>query len=446
MRLFAIVGRPNVGKSTFFNRLARRRIAITSKIAGTTRDRNIATTAYKRFRFLLMDTGGFEPEATEAIPSKMREQSQLAVEEADAILFMTDFQAGLTEQDKEIYLYLKRSGKPVYFIVNKIDGDKHEDLMGEFWEAGPDEIYTVSSEHGRGVDYLLDELAIIYPDILEQEQPDEDEELALAIVGRPNAGKSSLVNYLLGQNKQIVDDAEGTTRDPIDNDLIYNKQKIKLIDTAGLRRKSKVSQLIDKYSMAAAVRSVERADVALLMIDATEGVVEQDAKIAGLIVERGKGLVIVVNKWDLVEKDSKSLEKYREDLYDQMEFTRFAPIIFISAKTGKRAPYAIDTALLVFKQCIHRVQTSHMNEVLAIVQTRHIPPSKRGKTNKLLYAAQVAIKPPTFIVHCGDPKAMDESYRRFLLNQFRFHFGFEGTPIQIFWRDRGGKSAEDDKW
>lgn len=444
MKVFALVGRPNVGKSTLFNKFARKRIAIVNEKPGVTRDRNTAIIDYKGFHFVLVDTGGFEPKSTEAIPQKMKEQSQLAVEEADGIIFLLDRTSGWTPQDREIYEYLSRSNKPIYFAVNKVDSPKHEADSYEFYESGASEIFTISGEHAVGVLDMLDRISEDFPEIRDTAEKHDDDILSISIVGRPNAGKSSLVNKLLGETKQIVDNTPGTTRDPIDNYLKYHKKDLRIIDTAGIRRKSRVSLLIDKYSMIAAIKCIERSDVTLLMIDATEGVVEQDARIASYILERGKALVIVVNKWDLVDKDSNTLEKMRDEIRDRMKFLEFAPIIFVSAKSGQRVPKILDQVFEVYEQFSKRVQTSDLNKIIQSVTARHYPPSKGAKKTKIFYSSQVSTQPPTFVISTNNPSAINTSYHRFIVGQLRYYFGFDGTPIKIFWRDKTNKNLPEE--
>jgi len=445
MKLIALVGKPNVGKSTLFNRLVGRRQAIVVPVAGLTRDRNIAQVERRGYRYLLMDTGGFEPEVKEGIRAKMKEQSQLAVEEADIILFVLDRLSGLTEQDKEIYHYLVQSGKPVYLVVNKVDGETHEAGTGEFYELGAKEIFTVSAEHGRGVNDLFDRLVEDHPDLAGDPAEEEEERISIALLGRPNAGKSSLANAFLGHNKQIVDDEPGTTRDPVDNDFTFYGQKLKLIDTAGLKRKARVSLQVDHYSMVGAIRSIERCDVGILVIDATAGVVEQDARIGGYIEEAGKGVVIVVNKWDLVAKDSKTMHKMEEEIRAELQFLSFAPILFVSAKEGQRVPKVLEAAIRVFESCRKRVKTADCNKVLAEITVRHSPPGKAGRKTRLYYASQVSIRPPTFVVHTNDPDTIVESYRRYMVQQLRHYFGFEGTPIRVLWRDKNKKKEGEEE-
>jgi GTPase len=441
MKIFALVGKPNVGKSTLFNRLARRRIAIVNKTPGVTRDRNTEVINFKGFNFVLVDTGGFEPKSKEIIPQKMKEQSQLAVEEADGIIFLLDQESGWTNQDQDIYDYLRRSHKPIYFTVNKVDNPKHELKVAEFYESGVDQVFAISGEHGMGVVDLLEHISEDFPEInqLEEGLDQETDMLSVAIVGRPNAGKSSLTNHFLGKNKQIVDETPGTTRDPVDNICKFHGESIRLIDTAGIKRKSRVSLLIDKYSMIAAIKSIERSDVVLLTIDATEGIVEQDLRIAGYIVERGKALVIVINKWDLVEKDNKTLEKMREEVYLQMPFITFAPIVFVSAKSGQRVHAIMSKVKDVYQQYTKRIQTSDLNNIIQIMTERHTPPVKNGRATKIFYASQVSIKPPTFAIISNQPKAINISYQRYVMKQFRHYFSFEGTPLKIFWREKSKK-------
>ncbi|MCG8333102.1 MAG: ribosome biogenesis GTPase Der [Proteobacteria bacterium] len=444
MKVFALVGKPNVGKSTLFNRLAGKRLAIVNEQPGVTRDRNTAIIDYKGFGFILIDTGGFEPDSKEIIPQKMKEQSQLAVEEAEGIIFLLDKHSGWTPQDQSIFDFLRRSKKPVYFVVNKIDSSKHEQDVAEFYESGSSEVHAVSAEHGLGVLSLLERINEDFPEIRKPDQEDSDDsQTNIAIVGRPNAGKSSLVNQFLGKDKQIVHDEPGTTRDPVDNYIKHFGKTYRLIDTAGIRKKGRVSQLIDKYSMIGALKSIERSDVVLLVIDATQGVVEQDAKIAGYILDRGKGIVLVVNKWDLIEKDGKTLEQMKADIRDKLRFLEFAPILFVSAKTGQRFGKILETVQEVFSQFTKRIQTSDLNKIMESITARHTPPTKAGKATKIFYSTQVSTRPPTFIVTSNNPKAINLSYKRYMAAQFRYYFGFEGTPIRILWRDRNKRKDED---
>ncbi|MCP4295189.1 MAG: ribosome biogenesis GTPase Der [Proteobacteria bacterium] len=443
MKLFALVGKPNVGKSTLFNRLAKKRLAIVDEKPGITRDRNTAIINYKGHKFILMDTGGFEPDVKEEIPQKMKEQSRLAVEEADAIIFMLDRLSGWTSQDQEIFSFLRTSTKPIYFVVNKVDGESHELDTTEFYESGVNEIFNLSAAHGRGLMDLLERMGENFPEIINNaDDRAVDELMSISIVGRPNVGKSSLTNYFLGEAKQIVHDAPGTTRDPVDNICKYHGISIRLIDTAGIRKKSRVSQQVDKYSMIAAIKSIERSDVVLLVLDATTGVVEQDARIAGYILERGKALVIIVNKWDLVsDKDSNTLENMRQNLRDKLDFLSFAPIIFVSAKSGKRVPAILQKSLEVYEQYTKRVQTSDVNKILESMTARHSPPSRGKRKTRIYYGTQVAVKPPSFVFTSNNPDAINTSYQRFVVNQLRHFIGFDGTPIRVFWRDKSKKNT-----
>lgn len=432
-----------MGKSTLFNRLSRKRAAIVHPEPGVTRDRNTSIIDYRGFQFILIDTGGFEPETNEPILEHMRRQSQLAVEEADGIIFLLDRIDGWTHQDEGIYDFLRQSGKPIYFTVNKVDDSLHESGSMEFYESGAAEVLFLSSSHGRGMDDLLARMADDFPEIQKEEEKDEDDSrISVAIVGRPNVGKSSITNCFLGSEKQIVHDMPGTTRDPIDNFCRFGEKEFRLIDTAGIKRKARVSQTVDKYSMIGAIKVLERADVGLLVIDATQGVVDQDARIAGYILERGRSIIIVVNKWDLVKKDNKTVKETTQLIYDKLPFLSFAPIVFVSAKTGKRIPAILEKTLEVYDQYNKRIQTSDLNRVLQVITARHTPPSKGSSRTKILYSTQVKTKPPSFIITSNHPKNINLSYQRFITNQFRHYFGFEGTPIRIFWRD---KNKNDDQ-
>ncbi len=441
MKIFSLVGKPNVGKSTLFNRLAGKRLAIVNEKPGVTRDRNTAIVDYKGYSFILLDTGGLEPESKETIAQKMKEQSQLAIEEADGIIFLLDKNTGWTHQDQEIYDYLRRSEKPIYFSVNKVDNIKHEPEIAEFYESGSAQIFSISAEHGLGISSLLEAIADDFPDISAhtEKAKEEIDFVSVAIVGRPNAGKSSLANQFLGKTKQIVHDEPGTTRDPVDNFCKFHGQTFRLIDTAGIRKKSRVSLIIDKYSMIAALKSIERADVVLLLIDATQGVVEQDARIAGHILERGRSLIIIVNKWDLVEKDSNTMDKMKREVHNRMKFLDFAPILFVSAKSGQRVPTILDKVNQVFKEYSKRIQTSDLNRIVQTITARHTPPMAGRRKTKIFYSTQVSIRPPSFIITSNSPKSINLSYQRFIVGQFRYFFGFEGTPIRIFWRDKNKK-------
>ena len=434
-----------MGKSTLFNRLAGKRLAIVNEQPGVTRDRNTAIVEYKGFSFILIDTGGFEPDSKEVIPRKMKEQSQLAVEEADGIIFLSDKNSGWTPQDQSIFDFLRRSKKPVYLSVNKIDSSKHEQEIAEFYESGCSEVFPLSAEHGNGVVSLLERISEDFPDIMVQPgEAESDSLISVAIVGRPNVGKSSLVNQFLGKDKQIVHDEPGTTRDPVDNYIKYFGKTYRLIDTAGIRKKSRVSYVVDKYSMVAALKSIERSDVVLMLIDASEGVVEQDARIAGYVLDRGKGIVLLVNKWDLVEKDGKTMEKMKAEIFEKLRFLEFAPIIFVSAKTGQRIGKIMETVQEVYTEYTKRIQTSDLNKIMESITARHTPPSKSGRNTKIFYATQVSTAPPSFIISTNNPKSINLSYRRYMAGQFRYYFGFKGTPIRIFWREKSKKDRKEE--
>ncbi|MGK0290155.1 MAG: GTP-binding protein [bacterium] len=434
--IIAVVGRPNVGKSTLFNRFARKRIAIVNDQPGVTRDRNMSFIDFKGYQFTLIDTGGFEPDTVEEIPKQMREQSQLAVEEADGIIFVLDRTQGWSYQDRDILHFLRKSKKPVYFAVNKVDEYHHEKDLAEFYESGVENIYPVSGSHGYGVMDLLEAIAVDFPNITEAEVKEESEMLSVAMVGRPNAGKSSIVNCFLGEERHIVHDEPGTTRDPIDSYITHKGRNFCLIDTAGIRKKSRVSYVVDKYSMIASLKSIEKSDVVLLMIDATEPAVEQDARIAGYIIERGRALIIVVNKWDLVKKKKGTLDTMKQDIRDRLKFLTFAPIIFVSAKTGKKVPEVLDLVEKTYVQFTKRVQTSDLNKIVESMVLRHGPPRKGGKATKFYYASQVTIKPPTFVITTNNPAAINSSYHNYVVGQFRHYFDFEGTPLKIIWKKK----------
>ncbi len=376
----------------------------------------------------------------------MREQSQLAVEEADGIIFMLDKATGWTPQDQAIFTFLRRSKKPVYFAVNKIDSPKHEADVAEFYESGVEEIHSISAEHGIGIQSLLEAISNDFPDISENDVSKKDDDMISdAIVGRPNAGKSSLANQFLGKAKQIVHDEPGTTRDPVDNFCKFHGQTLRLIDTAGIRKKGRVSLLIDKYSMIAALKSIERSDVVLLVVDASQGIVEQDARIAGHIIDRGKALVLVINKWDLLEKDSKTLGKMKQEILDKMKFLEFAPMVFVSAKSGQRVPSIMEKVNEVYAQYTKRIQTSDLNKIMQTITSRHTPPANKGRKTKIFYSTQVSTRPPSFVITSNSPKSINLSYKRYVSAQFRYFFGFEGTPIRIMWRDKSTTNPFQDK-
>ena len=435
----AIVGRPNVGKSTFFNYIVGKRISIVQDEPGVTRDRVYADATWKGKTFTLIDTGGIEPESEDIIVSQMRDQANIAIDIADVIIFLTDINQGVTAADKEISLMLKKSKKPIVLVCNKADNyGKTSDDIYEFYNLGLGDPHPVSSVNAIGIGDVLD---AIYEELPKTEEVEDDETIKVAIIGKPNVGKSSLVNQILGENRVIVSDIAGTTRDAIDSNFENEFGKYVFIDTAGIRRKSKVDEQIEKYSVMRSLLAVERADVCLLMIDANEGVTEQDKKIAGEAHEAGKASIIVINKWDAYEKDEHSMEKYKKQVYSELAYLSYAPIIFISAKTGQRVNKLFELINQVANQNALRVSTAVLNQVLneaiAIVQ----PPTDKGKRLKIYYMTQASTKPPTFVVFVNDKKLFHFSYERYLVNQITKEFTLTGTPVRIMVREKKDKDV-----
>jgi GTP-binding protein len=428
----AIVGRPNVGKSTLFNRLARRRKAIVIDQPGATRDRNYAECRWNDKACLLIDTGGFEPAATEGILVQMREQTRLAIEEADIIVFLLDGPQGLTPGDRDIASLLRGIEKPVFYAVNKIDGLKHEALSYEFYGLGVETLYPVSAQHGPGVAELMDDMTRLMPETPEKDE--EDERIRIAVIGKPNVGKSSLVNRLLGRERTIANPEPGTTRDAIDTPFTFKGRNYLLVDTAGIRRKGRVSLTLEKYSAIQAIKAVSRCDVALILIDAEEGVTEQDARIAGLALENGTACIVVVNKWDLVEKDNSTVGKYVGKIKDHMKFLDFAPILFVSALSGQRVVKIFDAVETVYGQYCRRVDTPELNRKVREFLNAHPPPQFRSRANPFNYVSQVAVKPPTFVFFVRDPGSIHFSYERYLMNRLREAFGFDQVPLRLFFK------------
>lgn len=432
----AIIGKPNVGKSTFFNYIVGSRISIVEDTPGVTRDRVYAETNWRGRNFTVVDTAGIEPESEDTIISQMREQAKIAIDIADVILFLTDVKQGVTAADQEIAIMLKKSKKPVVLVCNKADNmsrDKNE--IYEFYNLGMGEPYPVSAANALGIGDVLDALYENFPEKSDDE--DDDGRIKVAVIGKPNVGKSSLINKILGQNRTIVSNIAGTTRDAIDTEYENEYGKYVLIDTAGIRRKSKVSESIEKFSIMRTLLAIERSDVCLMMIDANEGVTDQDAKIAGEAHEAGKGIIIVVNKWDEYEKETGTLEKYKKDIYAKLSYLSYAPVIFISAKTGQRVDKLFNMINNVAEQNAMRVSTATLNQVIneaiAIVQ----PPTDKGKRLKILYGTQVSTKPPTFVIFVNNKELFHFSYERYLVNQIRKEFGLEGTPVRIIAREKG---------
>jgi GTP-binding protein len=432
--IIAIVGRPNVGKSTVFNRIVRGKKAIVADEPGVTRDRNYADLEWEERVFTLIDTGGFEPISKDRIFIQMREQCQLAMDEADVIFFVMDGKEGLTPSDKEIANILRRQNKIVFFIVNKIDGPQHEDKAYEFYGLGVERIYTISAEHRHGLDELMDEVVKILPRWTEEKWSKEASRVA--VIGRPNVGKSSLVNRLLGYRRVLVDEAPGTTRDAIDTFFERDGKKYVLIDTAGIRRKSRISLKLEKYSIVEALRTIDRCQVAILLLDSKEGVTDQDAHIGGFIHERGKGCILAVNKWDLVEKDSQTMAEYKKRVYEDLKFLSYAPILFMSALTGQRVPKILSLVDEVAEQAKRRISTSQLNRLFGQWVEHHPPPLHKNRNVKLNYITQVSSGPPTFIIYANFPEGVHFSYERYLINQMREAFGFQGVPIRLQFRKK----------
>ncbi len=436
--IVAIVGRPNVGKSTLFNTLAGENISIVKDTPGVTRDRIYADVDWLNFHFTLIDTGGIEPESSDIILSQMREQAQIAIDTADVILFITDVRQGLVDSDAKVADMLRRSAKPVVLAVNKVDNfDKYMVDVYEFYNLGIGDPMPISAASKLGIGDLLDAVTQYFDK--ESTKEEEDEIPHIAIVGKPNVGKSSIVNKLLGQNRVIVSDVAGTTRDAIDTSIMWNQKEYIFIDTAGLRRKNKIKEELERYSIIRTVTAVERADVVIVVIDAQEGVTEQDAKIAGIAHERGKGIVIAVNKWDAVEKDDKTIYKYTNKVREVLAYMPYAELMFISAETGQRLPKLFDTIDMVLENQTLRVQTGVLNEIMTEAVALQQPPSDKGKRLKLYYITQVSVKPPTFVIFVNDKELMHFSYTRYLENRIRDAFGFRGTSLKFIIRERKNK-------
>ncbi len=433
--IVAVVGRPNVGKSTLFNVLAGERISIVQDTPGVTRDRIYADASWLNKAFTLIDTGGIEPESKDIILSQMREQAQIAIDTADVIIFITDVRQGLQDSDSKVADMLRRSGKPVVLAVNKVDSfEKFMPDVYEFYNLGIGDPVPISAASRLGIGDLLDEVAAHFPADVEDEA--EDDRPKVAIVGKPNVGKSSLINRLTGEERVIVSEIAGTTRDAIDTELCHNGKEYVFIDTAGLRRKNKIKEEIERFSIIRAVTAVERADVVILVIDAQEGVTEQDAKIAGIAHERGKGIIIAVNKWDAIEKDDKTIYKYTGRIREILSFMPYAEILFISAKTGQRLPKLFDMVDVVLENNSLRVATGVLNEIMSEAVAMQQPPSDKGKRLRLYYITQVSVKPPTFVIFVNDKELMHFSYTRYLENRIRDAFGFKGTSLKFIIRER----------
>ncbi|WP_456109862.1 ribosome biogenesis GTPase Der [Roseburia hominis] len=431
----AVVGRPNVGKSTLFNALAGERISIVKDTPGVTRDRIYADVNWLDYHFTMIDTGGIEPDSRDVILSQMREQAEIAIATADVIIFLTDVRQGLQDSDSKVADMLRRSGKPVVLVVNKVDSfEKFMPDVYEFYNLGIGDPFPISAVSMLGLGDMLDEVVKHFPDYAKDEE--EDERPKVAIIGKPNVGKSSLINKLAQEDRVIVSDIAGTTRDAIDTDITYDGKEYVFIDTAGLRRKNKIKEEIERYSIIRAVTAVERADVCIIVIDATEGVTEQDAKIAGIAHERGKGIIIAVNKWDAIEKDDKTIYRHTEKIRQILSFMPYAEIIFISAKSGQRLNKIFELIDVVIANNSMRVATGVLNEIVTEAVAMQQPPSDKGKRLRIYYTTQVAVKPPTFVIFVNDKELMHFSYTRYLENRIRETFGFRGTALKFIIRER----------
>ncbi len=433
--IVAVVGRPNVGKSTLFNALAGEKISIVKDTPGITRDRIYADVDWLDRTFTLIDTGGIEPDSKDVILSQMRAQAQIAIDTADVILFLVDVKQGLVDADSKVADMLRRSHKPVLLVVNKVDSqDKYMADVYEFYNLGMGEPYPISAANKMGLGDLLDQVIALFPEGVEEEE--EDERPRVAIVGKPNVGKSSLINKLLGEERMIVSDIAGTTRDAVDTEITRGGREYVFIDTAGLRRKNKVKEELEKYMILRTVSAVERAEVVVLVIDAVEGVTEQDAKIAGIAHDRGKAVIIAVNKWDALEKDDKTIYRMTEKVRNTLSYMPYAEILFVSAKTGQRLDKLFDVIDMVSENHAMRVATGVLNEIMSEAVALQQPPTDKGKRLRLYYITQVSVKPPTFVIFVNDRELMHFSYTRYIENQIRETFGFRGTPLRFIIRER----------
>ena len=434
----AIVGRPNVGKSTLFNTLAGDRISIVQDTPGVTRDRIYADVTWLNYNFTIVDTGGIEPESNDIILKSMREQAEIAIETADVILFVTDVRQGLVDADGKVADMLRRSKKPIVLVVNKVDSfEKFMPDVYEFYNLGLGDPQPISAASQLGLGDMLDEVVKHFGENALNEE--EDERPRIAIIGKPNVGKSSIINKLLGEDRVIVSNIAGTTRDAIDTTIKRNGTEYVFIDTAGLRRKNKIKEEMERYSIIRTVAAVERCNVAVLVIDATEGITDQDTKIAGIAHERGKGMIIAVNKWDAIEKNDKTMKKFTEDVREKLSYMPYAELLFISAETGQRLPKLFETIDMVIENHSLRVATGVLNEIMAEAVALNQPPSDKGKRLRLYYITQVSVKPPTFVIFVNDKELMHFSYTRYIENKIREAFGFKGTPLKFIIRERKEK-------
>lgn len=434
--IVAIVGRPNVGKSTLFNIFANSRISIVEDTPGVTRDRLYAEGDWLDNQFMMVDTGGIEIMNSDAIAVSIRQQAEIAIKEADVILFVCDARSGIVQEDADVAKILRKSGKPIVLAVNKADSPKQELNVYEFYNLGLGEPFPISAANHLGIGDLLDAVVAKFPENKAGMYDNDEDQIKVALIGRPNVGKSSIFNSLVGQERSIVSDVAGTTRDAIDTPVVRNGQKYLFIDTAGMRRKGKIDEPIEKYSIIRSLRAVDRSDVVLMVIDAVDGVTEQDKKIAGYAHEAGKGIVIVVNKWDAYEKDENSTLRYTENLRKELIFMQYAPVVYVSALTKQRIHRLPEVINYVAEQNAMRVATSVLNQVIADAVAVNPPPTDKGQRLKILYATQVKIKPPTFVIFVNEPEIMHFSYQRYLENKLREAFGFEGTPLSMIIRGK----------
>ena len=433
--IVAIVGRPNVGKSTLFNRIAGQRISIVEDTPGVTRDRIYADAEWLNHHFTLIDTGGLEPESDDMMLKNMYAQAEIAIESADVIIFVADVKTGMVDADMQVANILRKSKKPIVLAVNKMDDlAKYGMDIYEFYQLGLGEPFGVSAGQMLGIGDMLDEVVKHFP--ADKDDSEEDDVIKVAIIGKPNVGKSSLINRILGEDRVIVSDVAGTTRDAIDSDYEYNGQKYVFIDTAGMRRKSKIKENIEKYSIIRAVAAVERADVCIMMINAEEGITDQDTKVAGIAHEAGKAVIIAVNKWDKIEKDNKTMNKFTKDIESEFKYLSYAPIIYISAATGQRVTKLFDLINTVNENNSLRISTGMLNDVLIEAMAMNQPPAEKGRPLRIYYMTQVSVKPPTFVLFVNDTELLHFSYKRYIENQLRDAFGFTGTPIHFIARNR----------
>ena len=436
--ILAIVGRPNVGKSTLFNKIAGARISIVDDTPGVTRDRIFVETEWFGREFMLIDTGGIEPKTNDEILLQMRLQAKMAIDMADAVVLMCDIKDGLTAADKDVAAMLIKANKPVVVAVNKVDNPGQPPMdFYEFYNLGLGDPMAISSTHGLGVGDLLDRVFELFPE--KETEDDEENVIKVAVVGKPNAGKSSLINCILGENRVIVSDIAGTTRDAIDTEVKIDGQKYVFIDTAGIRRKARVNEQIEKYSVLRAQAAIERADVCIIMIDGEQGISEQDSKIAGYVHECGKASIVAVNKWDAVKKETNTMNNYKKDVYDTLAFMQYAPVHFISAKTGQRVKPVFELIKEVYAQATKRVSTGMLNDVLSEATSKVQPPSDKGKRLKIYYMTQPSVNPPSFVIFVNSEDLFHFSYQRYIENQIRAAFGFVGTPIKFIIRERKDK-------